>query len=55
MTYCPHCRRTDPLLTTLELCLLLFLGAAVFAMATYHAGFQAGAASAAAALDAYTP
>ena len=57
MTYCPQCRRTDPLPTTLEFSLLLFIAAAVFVLLciAYQAGFEAGAASAALGLDTYTP
>ena len=55
MTYCRQCRRGDPLLTTLEFSVLLFIAAAVFALLCYQAGFEAGAASATTALDIYTP
>ena len=55
MTYCRHCRRDRPMLTAVEFSLLAFIAAVLFAAIAYRAGFEAGAASVAAALDTCTP
>ena len=51
MSPCRRCGRDRPLLTGAELPLLAFLAAVL----AYQAGFEAGAAAAAAALDTYAP
>ena len=54
MSSCGQCGRDRPLLTGAELPLLALFAAALFTLVAYQAGFEAGAA-AAAALDTYTP
>ncbi len=55
MSTCRRCGRDRPLLTGAELPLLALLAAALFVLLAYQAGFEAGAAAAAAALDTYAP
>lgn len=54
MSPCRRCGRDRPLLIGAELPILALLAAALFVLLAYQAGFEAGAA-AAAALDTYTP
>ena len=55
MSTCRRCGRDRPLITGAELPLLALLAAVLFAVLAYQAGFEAGAASAVAALDTYAP
>lgn len=55
MTHCRHCGRDRSLLIGAELPILALLAAALFVLLAYQAGFEAGAAAAAAALTTYTP
>lgn len=55
MSLCRRCGRDRPLLTGAELPLLVLLAAALFVLLAHQAGFEAGAAAAAAALDTYAP